>query len=188
VKLRPFVKAKVDVTETALTLVLLLLSGSGLIFTVGPTSDHPSATLKDWHFEMLSWITYLSMVFGSLLAAVLTAVDFFEVMYLWHLGRTAFLLGGGNATGTDLAEKGDLVFSAGARAHVGLTTLPSRVSSWTFNEVQLFYHVNLLHFQRFMKKHSTPASRESCAHPHAECARLRRPSWKDPISQMCMRV
>ncbi len=113
-KLNPYLNSHVDIVETVLTFVLLLLSGCGLVFAVSRGSDHQSESLLEWQVEMLTWLTYLGMVFGSLLAAVLTANDCFQVGYFWYLDRVHFL---GDAS-ADPSYKGELTFSIGVRAHV----------------------------------------------------------------------
>jgi hypothetical protein len=120
VKMNPYINPHVDISETVLTLVLLLLSSCGLIFAVSPASDHKSTSIRDWHFEMLTWTTYLSMVFGSLLTAVLTANSVFENVYFSFLNRTRFL----GDWRCDPLEKVELLYSGVARAHVATICQP----------------------------------------------------------------
>ena len=117
-----------DISETVLTLVLLLLSSCGLIFAVSSESDHKSTSLRDWHLDLLTWTTYLSMVFGSLLTAVLTVSSVFENVYFSYLNRSGRIRFLGDRH-SDPTEKVELLFSGYARAHVATIRQPQPVSS-----------------------------------------------------------
>ena len=121
VKLNPYLDSNLDLVETVLTLILLLISCCGMIFS----AYTENAGFEPWHKDSLGWLTYLSMVFGSFLCAALLANEMFEYFCGWYLNRVKFL---GDPSADLHHRREGLAYSKTALAHVQVD-LPESPSS-----------------------------------------------------------
>jgi hypothetical protein len=87
VKLNPYVDSNLDIVETVLTLILLFIACCGMIFS----AYAPDAGFESWQLVSLEWLTFISMVLGTLLSAALLANEAFELSYAWYLNREGLL-------------------------------------------------------------------------------------------------
>jgi hypothetical protein len=130
VKLNPYIDANLDIVETVLTLILLFLACCGLIFSAySPASGLELSSWKQAQLLSLTWLSYLSMILGSLLCAALLANEFFELLVAWYLNRVSFL---GDASADPEQGKGKLTYSKSALAYPearGLEADPRSLSS-----------------------------------------------------------
>ena len=89
--MNPYVSSNLDVVETALTLVLLLLSCCGIIFVGYSAEEGAASTVLAWHVDLLTWLAFVPMVVGTALSAALLANEAFEAVCGWYLDRVNFL-------------------------------------------------------------------------------------------------
>ena len=122
-RLNPYICSNLDIVETALTLILMLLSSCGMVFSA--TQGNP---VFEAHQDFLTWISYLGMVLGSFLCAALLANELFELAYTRHLHSADFL---GDRSADPVTGRAELVYSKNARAVVAFEAIEdlSRLSS-----------------------------------------------------------
>ena len=123
----PYLDSNLDIVETVLTMILLFLACCGIFFSAyAPAKGLELSSWEHVQVESLSWLSYLSMILGSLLCASLLANEFLDLILDWYLNRVKFL----GDTSADLEQvKGKLMYSKSALAHVEVPLPSSNVEA-----------------------------------------------------------
>ena len=108
-------------------MILLFLACCGIFFSAyAPAKGLELSSWEHVQVESLSWLSYLSMILGSLLCASLLANEFLDLILDWYLNRVKFL----GDTSADLEQvKGKLMYSKSALAHVEVPLPSSNVEA-----------------------------------------------------------
>jgi hypothetical protein len=115
VKMNPYLDPNLDIVQTVLTLILLLISCSGMLFSASPENvDFAPGQEESLALDRLGLLTYLIIVLGSALCAALLANEVFEIICGWYLNRVGFL---GDASADPRRGREALAFSKTALAH-----------------------------------------------------------------------
>jgi hypothetical protein len=96
VRYNPYIDGKLDLVETFLTLILLFLSASGLIFSL--TGDYDNLPDDNVPLEgingirpmvryILQWVSFIGIIAGSSVSLILVVNETCEKLYIWHLLR-----------------------------------------------------------------------------------------------------
>ena len=131
-----------DIIETILTLILLFLSASGIIFSISGdgeqlgAGDGPSISVMDLSQDLdapingiqpivrylLEWLAYVGIIAGTSISFLTVFNEVFEKIYIWYLNRSGLLSKDNQGTSTFIGRRSRPKTSTrhGAHRAVGL--------------------------------------------------------------------